>query len=162
MCTWGFAENPPDRWKTHDWFCSLLDPPAFPLLLCIRVPLFIPFCSFFTFLSLSCLFYLATPHPPLPPALTHLLASLLSARYGAVRGGGVPVNSAGQVMNLQRPPPPNHPNPSTPLELFHHPIQRWRDRARWRSGRCRSRLAPRDHRTATSSAGNVGWHTADC
>lgn len=86
---------------------------------CFSTPLMYlcaPFHSFPLFLHFSIpLLSLLSGGPPTPPsappALTHLLASLLSARYGAVRGGGVPVNSAGQVMNLQRPPlHPTHPS----------------------------------------------------
>lgn len=156
--------------KTYLWllFCFLLVPPfsLFSSLMCLSPTFFL--CLPLIYLPLSSLshflhFSIPLLHPflssfiSLPPIspLSHLSTSV-SEHYRAVRVNGVPVSSTGQVMNL---------SPSSGAQrhgALLSPGSVGAGQSGMEIGRCRSRLVWRDHHTGSSSACNVGWHTADC
>lgn len=117
-------------------FLSSICPPfhPFPVFFHFTIPLLHPFLL---------LFYLSSPSFSTQSSIYFSV----SEHYRAVRVNGVPVSSAGQVMNLS--PPLMEPSDT---DLFHHPARWGQDRVGWR---CRSRLVWRDHHIGTSSACNV-------
>ncbi|KAM7382411.1 hypothetical protein PAMP_002140 [Pampus punctatissimus] len=66
---------------------------------------------------------------PVDPCLNWMssIYFCVSEHYRAVRINGVPVGSAGQVMNLSPPPEPSD------MEVFYHPAQWGQDRVGWGS-----------------------------
>lgn len=159
--------------KTYLWllFFFLLVPPVFTFLSSqvsvphflslssshLSAPLFTPFPSFFTFLSLS-----RTPFFPLlsiVPLFLHSVIYLLLC-VGALhsrRSQWCP-SQQHRSGNESLPPPPSGAQWHGALLS---PGSVGAEQSGMEIGRCGSRLVWRDHH-GTSSACNVGWHTADC
>lgn len=153
-------------WQMKTYFCFLLVPPVFTFLMYLfpafflfssshlSVPLFIPFPSFFTFPSLSCTPFFAllstTPFYPLSHLLTSLCRSITEPLESVVS------QSAAQVRQWISPP-----SGAQWHGALLSPSSVGAGQSGTEIGRCRSRFVWRDHHTGTSSACNVGWHTAD-